>query len=609
MEEFSSTLKSNYRKKDMSQFFQVKDQLFQDSYNRHADHPVKILLGIYRGNYGNLFLSTLFYVIKHSPVWILPIITANIVNYVTGDISNTWQLILQNAVVVIALVILNVPMNYLHTRFKSKSTRSVEAGLRSTLVRKIQQLSISYHKEMQSGRIQSKIMRDVEAVETLSSQMFVSLLNIAINIVVALGVTVFRSRIVFFFFLLTVPVAALTIVVFKAPMRRRNQEFRQEMESTSAQVMEMVEMIPVTRAHALEEKEAARMSEQLQTVAAQGYRLDIVQSTFGSVSWAAFQIFQVLCLVFTAMLALHGTIEAGDIVLYQSYFTTIVNQVSSVITLLPTISKGMESVRSIGEILNSDDIEDNQGKQSLPYLIGAYDFENIHFQYPKAQTPILNGVSFRVNPGETIALVGESGAGKSTLLNMIIGFLNPQQGRILVDGNDLSSINLPSYRRFLAVVPQSTVLFSGSIKDNITYGLSDVTPEQLNQAIEAANLKHLIDALPNGLDTPVGEHGDKLSGGQKQRISIARALIRNPRVILFDEATSALDSISEKLIQDALENLTKDRTTFIVAHRLSTIRNADKICVIQNGVCVEFGTWEELMEKHGAFYEFRKLQV
>lgn len=609
MEEFSSTLKSNHRKKDMSQFFQVKDQLFQDSYNRHADHPVKILLGIYRGNYGNLFLSTLFYVIKHSPVWILPIITANIVNYVTGDISNTWQLILQNAVVVIALVILNVPMNYLHTRFKSKSTRSVEAGLRSTLVRKIQQLSISYHKEMQSGRIQSKIMRDVEAVETLSSQMFVSLLNIAINIVVALGVTVFRSRIVFFFFLLTVPVAALTIVVFKAPMRRCNQEFRQEMESTSAQVMEMVEMIPVTRAHALEEKEAARMSEQLQTVAAQGYRLDIVQSTFGSVSWAAFQIFQVLCLVFTAMLALHGTIEAGDIVLYQSYFTTIVNQVSSVITLLPTISKGMESVRSIGEILNSDDIEDNQGKQSLPYLIGAYDFENIHFQYPKAQTPILNGVSFRVNPGETIALVGESGAGKSTLLNMIIGFLNPQRGRILVDGNDLSSINLPSYRRFLAVVPQSTVLFSGSIKDNITYGLSDVTPEQLNQAIEAANLKHLIDALPNGLDTPVGEHGDKLSGGQKQRISIARALIRNPRVILFDEATSALDSISEKLIQDALENLTKDRTTFIVAHRLSTIRNADKICVIQNGVCVEFGTWEELMEKHGAFYEFRKLQV
>lgn len=608
MEGLSSYLKPMHLSKDTSSFFQTKDELFQDSYDRHANHPLKILLGIYRGNYVNLMLSTLFYIIKHSPVWLLPIVTANIVNYLTNDTPNPWHLIIKNALVVIALVILNVPMNYLHTRFKSKSTRSVEAGLRSTLVRKIQQLSIPYHKEMQSGRIQSKIMRDVEAVETLSSQLFVSLLNIGINIIVALGITIIRSRIVFFFFLLTIPVAALTIIVFKAPMKRRNQYFRQEMESTSAQVMEMVEMIPVTRAHALEEKEATRMSEQLQMVAAQGYRLDIIQSTFGSVSWAAFQIFQVFCLAFTAILALHGKIDAGDIVLYQSYFATIVNQVSSVITLLPTLSKGMESVRSIGEILNSNDIENNCGKQRIDHLMGSYDFQNIHFQYPKAQSPILNGISFHVNPGETIALVGESGSGKSTLLNMIIGFLNPQHGKILVDGNDLSSIHLQSYRRFLAVVPQSSVLFSGSIRDNITYGLSNVTEEYLQQAIEAANLKDLIDSLPNGLDTPVGEHGDKLSGGQKQRIAIARALIRNPRVILFDEATSALDSISEKLIQDAIDNLTKDRTTFIVAHRLSTVRNADKIGVIQNGVCVEFGTWEELMAKKGAFYEFKKLQ-
>ena len=224
---------------------------------------------------------------------------------------------------------------------------------------------------------------------------------------------------------------------------------------------------------------------------------------------------------------------------------------------------------------------------------------------------VLKDISFNIEKGKFTVLIGESGCGKTTLLKMINKLIVPTKGDIFVDGKDLSSINLPSYRQFLAVVPQTTMLFSGSIsiKDNITYGLSDVTSEQLNRAVEAANLKHLIDSLPNGLDTPVGEHGDKLSGGQKQRISIARALIRNPRVILFDEATSALDSISEKLIQDAIENLTKDRTTFIVAHRLSTIRNADKICVIQNGICVEFGTWEELMEKKGAFYEFRKLQV
>lgn len=589
--------------------FRLNDDLVQDSYSRNQGSPVRTLLSLYRGNYGKLFLSTLCYIIKHSPVWALPIITANIVNYVTNPPENVRSLMMQNAVLIIVLILINIPANYLHTRFKSLATRSVEAGLRSSLVRKIQQLSISFHKEIESGRLQSKIMRDVEAVETLSSQMFVSLLNILINIVVALGVTVIKSRVVFCFFLLTIPVAALTIFVFKQPMKRHNRSFRKEMESTSAKVMEMVEMIPITKAHALEQKESSRMSRQLINVAAEGYRLDIIQSTFGSVSWAAFQIFQVICLLFTATLALRGTIQAGDIVLYQSYFTTIVNQVSAVITLLPTITKGMESVSSIGEILNANDIEDNRGKKKLSTLRGEYEFQDVQFSYAKDQKPILKGITMHVKPGETIAFVGESGAGKSTLLNMIIGFLMPEKGSLLIDGMDSRSINLRSYRRFIAVVPQSTVLFSGSIRDNITYGLEHVTEEEIQQAVRAANLEEMLQKLPDGLDTMVGSHGDKLSGGQRQRISIARALIRNPQVILFDEATSALDSISEKLIQDALQNLTKGKTTFLVAHRLSTIRSADKIAVLRDGMCVEFGTWDELMQKKGIFYQMRSLQA
>lgn len=589
--------------------FRLNDDLVQDSYSRNQGSPVRTLLSLYRGNYGKLFLSTLCYIIKHSPVWALPIITANIVNYVTNPPENVRSLMMQNAVLIIVLILINIPANYLHTRFKSLATRSVEAGLRSSLVRKIQQLSISFHKEIESGRLQSKIMRDVEAVETLSSQMFVSLLNILINIVVALGVTVIKSWVVFCFFLLTIPVAALTIFVFKQPMKRHNRSFRKEMESTSAKVMEMVEMIPITKAHALEQKESSRMSRQLINVAAEGYRLDIIQSTFGSVSWAAFQIFQVICLLFTATLALRGTIQAGDIVLYQSYFTTIVNQVSAVITLLPTITKGMESVSSIGEILNANDIEDNRGKKKLSTLRGEYEFQDVQFSYAKDQKPILKGITMHVKPGETIAFVGESGAGKSTLLNMIIGFLMPEKGSLLIDGMDSRSINLRSYRRFIAVVPQSTVLFSGSIRDNITYGLEHVTEEEIQQAVRAANLEEMLKKLPDGLDTMVGSHGDKLSGGQRQRISIARALIRNPQVILFDEATSALDSISEKLIQDALQNLTKGKTTFLVAHRLSTIRSADKIAVLRDGMCVEFGTWDELMQKKGIFYQMRSLQA
>lgn len=589
--------------------FHLDDDLVQESYSRNQDSPLRIILSLYRGNYGKLCLSTLCYIVKHSPVWALPIITANIVNYVTDPPENISSLLLQNAVLIIALILINIPANYLHTRFKSLATRSVEAGLRSTLVRRIQQLSISFHKEMESGRMQSKIMRDVEAVETLSSQMFVSLLNILINIVVALSVTIIKSRVVFVFFLLTIPVAALTIFVFKRPMKRHNRSFRKEVESTSAKVMEMVEMIPITKAHALEKKESSRMSRQLISVAAEGYRLDIIQSTFGSVSWAAFQIFQVVCLVFTASLALRHTIQAGDIVLYQSYFTTIVNQVSAVITLLPTITKGMESVSSIGEILNANDIEDDRGKKKLSELRGEYEFQDVHFSYAKDQKPILRGITMHIQPGETVAFVGESGAGKSTLLNMIIGFLMPGSGSLLIDGLDSRSINLRSYRRFLAVVPQTTVLFSGTIRDNITYGLENVTEEEIERAVRAANLEEMLKKLPDGLDTLVGSHGDKLSGGQRQRISIARALIRNPQVILFDEATSALDSISEKLIQDALQNLTKGKTTFLVAHRLSTIRSADKIAVLKDGKCAEFGTWDELMEKKGLFYKMRSLQA
>ena len=221
----------------------------------------------------------------------------------------------------------------------------------------------------------------------------------------------------------------------------------------------------------------------------------------------------------------------------------------------------------------------------------------------------MNHLNLHVAQGETIALVGESGAGKSTVLNMVIGFNKPDSGRILLDGVDMNTINLHTYRQHIAVVPQTSILFSGTIKDNITYGMEKVSTQKLNDVIDAANLRSFIDGLPDGLDTVVGEHGGKLSGGQRQRISIARALIRDPDIIILDEATSALDSISEKEIQEALNNLTKGRTTFIVAHRLSTIKGADKIAVLREGHCTEYGSYDELMALKGEFYEMRKLQL
>ena len=581
---------------------------FIECYRKYKGHPLKILIGLYKGNYNKFFLAVLFFFIKHAPVWVLPIVTANIINDITSGSPETVQNIIIQAIIMVALVVLNVPMNYLYTRYKSLATRYAETGLRKALVRKLQQLSISYHKETQSGRLQSKIMRDVEAVETLSTQMFLSILNIALNIGVALFVTISKSLIVFLFFLLTTPLAAATMVFFRNIMKKRNTEFRKEMEETSARVMEMVELIPVTRAHALEEEEVTKMSGQLFTVAEKGYKLDVIQALFGSVGWAIFQVFQVVCLGFTGFLALKGSVGPGDITLYQSYFATIVSQVSSLMSLIPVIAKGVESVNSIGEVLLEEDIECNDGKEALKSVEGEFDFKNVRFAYNNTDKPVLHELNLHVDKGQTIALVGESGAGKSTILNLVIGFNFATDGVVTIDGHDMRDIDLRSYRKHLAVVPQTSILFSGTIRDNITYGIYDFDEESLNKVVDAANLRDLIDSLPDGLDTVVGEHGGKLSGGQRQRVSIARALMRNPEVIVLDEATSALDSISEKLIQEALNNLTKDRTTFIVAHRLSTIKGADRIAVIADGHCVEYGTYDELMELKGEFYQMKSIQ-
>jgi ATP-binding cassette subfamily B protein len=263
----------------------------------------------------------------------------------------------------------------------------------------------------------------------------------------------------------------------------------------------------------------------------------------------------------------------------------------------------------VGEILGSDDVEDDENKRKITTLRGEFDFQNVTFEYRDGNRAVLSGLDLHVKAGETVALVGESGSGKSTIVNFVTGFYLADSGKVTIDGIDIKDIDLKSYRKNIAVVPQNSILFSGTVRDNITYGSPNISQKQLDEVIELACLTDVIEGLPDGLDTVIGERGAKLSGGQCQRVSIARALIRNPKVIIFDEATSALDTVSEKHIQQAIDNLSRDRTTFIVAHRLSTVKNADKIAVIKDGICVEFGTYNELLEKKGEFYKFRNLQI
>lgn len=600
--------KYQYRIQEENDLDETEQKLLE-TFKRNKNHSLKTLIGIYKGHHLELVLSVVFFVIKHSPVWVLPIVTANIIDIATNPPEDAGRKILIDVVIMVLALGQNIVTNYIHTLFYARAIRNVERDLRSSLVRKLQQLSITYHTQMQSGRLQSKIMRDVEQIETLSSQIFITVLSIIMNVVVAFGVVVTKSLTVFLFFLGTIPVAVCIMAAFKSKIKSYNKEFRRDMEETSVHVMEMIEMIPVTRAHALEKKETDKMDRQLHRVAKSGLRLDMVQAYFSAISWVAFQIFQVLCLGFTGYLASKGKISVGEVVMYQTYFSSIVAQISSVITLLPTIAKGLESVDSIGDVMLCHDVEDYHNKKKLPALQGDIRFENTAFCYQDGVKPVFRDLDLQIHKGETVAFVGESGAGKTTILNMVIGFLHATEGKVFIDGYNMEEIDLRSYRSHIAVVPQTPILFSGTIRENITYGREDISEEKLMEVIRAANLEELIEQMPDGVDTLVTERGGNLSGGQRQRISIARAFIRNPKILILDEATSALDSISEEKIRVATDHLIQNRTTLIVAHRLSTIKNADHIAVIGKGGLKEYGTYEELLEKKGVFYKLRQMQI
>ena len=586
------------------------EQDFIDDYCKNKNSkPLKILFSLFNGYYGKMLLAVMFCTIKMLPTIFIPIAISNIIDIVATSPEDCVRRIMMNFSVATGLLLLNYPFHMLYTKYLYTVYRLVEAGLRGAIMRKLQVLTVKFTKEFQSGRIQSKILRDVESVITLCSQTITVFMEAGVRIFVMIMVIAYKRQWqIMIFFLVSLPIVFLIRALFKKKIAKNNSEYRKTLEYTSSKVVDSIEMMPITRAHAVEEKETTDLANALSSNAKTGYSLDKVQMSFGSINWITFNFFRVLCLVFSAFLALAKKITIGDVNLYNSYFTEIISLITQVVNLIPVISKGSDAIISIGEILSSDDIEKTENKQKIDWLKGGFEFRNVYFGYEKDK-PVLKGLNLKVNAGETIAIVGESGSGKSTILNLVTGFYFVDGGELLIDGKNIKDIDLKSYRKKIAIVPQSSVMFTGTIRDNITYSAENVSDERLSEVIKAACLDSVIEKLPNGVDTYIGEKGSNLSGGQRQRISIARAIIRDPQIIILDEATSALDTVSEKEIQQAINNLTVGKTTFIVAHRLSTIRDADHIAVMENGRCVEFGTYDELIDKKGKFYNFRKLQI
>ena len=565
-----------------------------------SSRPWRTLGRLYRPERWWLLLGELFFLLKASPLWVIPIVTANIIDAVLMPRGEGLPALWMNASIGAVMLLQNIPSGVLYGRYSSRALRSTENRLRSALVRKLQMLSIGFHQRRSTGSMQTKVLRDVEAVEQMSRQLIDAGVTAVVSVLVAIGVTAVRMPVFVPVFFVLIPIVAFIRLAFSARMKRYNNEFRDRIESMSSRVLGMITMVPVTRAHATEDEALARVESSFGEVREAGQRLDRHGALFGAVAWVQFMLLQLGVLVGGAWLVIQGRLglTPGDLVLLSGYTASIVAAVMQFNGMLPVILRGFESIRSIGEVLERQETEDNDGKPALGGVEGGFHFENVHFEYPATAgeelMATLRGIDLIVTPGETIGVVGPSGSGKSTLMNLLVGFYRPTAGTIRVDGHDLNAIDLRSYRRSLAVVGQETLLFAGTVQENIAYGLPDVPEERMRSAIRDANAADFIDALPNGLDTFIGEGGARLSGGQRQRLAIARAVLRDPRVLILDEATSALDGGGEAIVQDALDRLMVGRTTFVVAHRLGTLRRVDRIIVLEDGRVIRSGTPSDL---------------
>jgi ATP-binding cassette subfamily B protein len=574
-----------------------------------ADRPLQGLLGSLRPAWPRLAVAVIAYLVKDSPIWVLPVVTSSVIDTVVAGGPPTRLVLL--GVAALLLVALNYPVSQVYVRLFMSTVRDLGVALRNRLAHRLQELSIGFHNRSSSSVMQTKVVRDVENVELMLQQGANPLLSATGVIIGALTVIAVQVPGFLVLFLLVVPLSVALVRGARRRSESRNERFRRDVERLSSQVGEMASLLPITRAHGLEVVATRRMVDSARDVRDSGFTLDLLNGRFTSLAWVAFQFLSIVCLIGAGLVSVTGllAVTPGQVVLLSTYFVMLTNSIVNLLNLAPLVTKGRESLRSIAEVLEEPDVEQNEGKPHPERVTGRLRFERVDFRYPDADTLAIDGLDLDVRPGETVAFVGRSGSGKSTVLNLALGFLRPASGRILLDGVDMNTLDLRSVRRSVSVVPQDSVLFTGSIRDNVTYGLNHVDDGRVVQALRDANAWELVQELPDGLDTLLGERGARLSGGQKQRISIARALIRDPRVLLLDEATSALDSESEQLVQEALTRLRQGRTTLVVAHRLSTIRSADRIVVLDQGRVVETGTHDELVEAGGVYAGLHAIQA
>jgi ATP-binding cassette subfamily B protein len=527
-----------------------------------------------------------------------------------ADKADSPNILVISAVVIVLFAIFRGVFSFLQAYWAERNSQNVAYDLRNDLFAKIQRLSFSYHDRNQTGQLMVRATDDVEKVRLFIGQGLLQLAGAVVLIIGALIIVFATNAQLALVVVPVMPVAFVLFMIFGIVSQPLFIKVQQKLSALNTLLQENLAGIKVVQAFVRERSEQTKFGQAANALMKQQITVARLFTILFPITFLVANLGQAATLYFGGKQIIGGTLTLGEwqeFTLYLFYLFFPMAQFGFIITQL---GQAAASATRIFEILDArSDVTDKPGATELPSVQGKVAFENVTFRYYAGGEPVLQNVSFEVQPDHTVALLGATGSGKTTIINLIPRFYDPTEGRVTIDGTDVRDVTLSSLRSQIGIVLQETTLFSGTIRDNIAFGKTDARMEDIIEAARAAAAHDFIMSFPQGYDTPVGERGTTLSGGQKQRIAIARALLLNPHILILDDSTSSVDLTTEKQIQAALDRLMKGRTSFVIAQRISTVMKADLILVMDKGEIVARGTHRELMEDSPIYAEIYNSQL